>query len=150
MIRRPPRSTLFPYTTLFRSLFFDRQVEAARQRAHRPPAPVHDHHRLERPGRVGACGQPLGPIEVVAADLHDAHLQHMSPSVSGRPSITFMFWIACPAAPFTRLSIAAITVSRGRRTFPTAATPSATRFRYTTSFNDGSAPCSTRTHGSSA
>src|SRR2546430_13207045 len=23
MIRRPPRSTLFPYTTLFRSLFFD-------------------------------------------------------------------------------------------------------------------------------
>src|SRR5438045_6191520 len=24
MIRRPPRSTLFPYTTLFRSKFFDR------------------------------------------------------------------------------------------------------------------------------
>src|SRR2546430_9508335 len=23
MIRRPPRSTLFPYTTLFRSIFFD-------------------------------------------------------------------------------------------------------------------------------
>jgi len=23
MIRRPPRSTLFPYTTLFRSLFFE-------------------------------------------------------------------------------------------------------------------------------
>src|SRR2546430_6074585 len=23
MIRRPPRSTLFPYTTLFRSMFFD-------------------------------------------------------------------------------------------------------------------------------
>src|SRR2546430_14955014 len=26
MIRRPPRSTLFPYTTLFRSLFSFRQV----------------------------------------------------------------------------------------------------------------------------
>src|SRR3712207_6869956 len=26
MIRRPPRSTLFPYTTLFRSLFEDRYV----------------------------------------------------------------------------------------------------------------------------
>src|SRR3712207_8492120 len=26
MIRRPPRSTLFPYTTLFRSLLFHRQV----------------------------------------------------------------------------------------------------------------------------
>src|SRR2546426_12725155 len=25
MIRRPPRSTLFPYTTLFRSLLFNRQ-----------------------------------------------------------------------------------------------------------------------------
>src|SRR2546422_11722862 len=27
MIRRPPRSTLFPYTTLFRSLIFDRLEE---------------------------------------------------------------------------------------------------------------------------
>src|SRR3712207_8108099 len=26
MIRRPPRSTLFPYTTLFRSLFFEASV----------------------------------------------------------------------------------------------------------------------------
>src|SRR2546430_11587141 len=33
MIRRPPRSTLFPYTTLFRSLFeiFDRGVDVVRQ-----------------------------------------------------------------------------------------------------------------------
>src|SRR5689334_24158343 len=29
MIRRPPRSTLFPYTTLFRSLFADRGVVRA-------------------------------------------------------------------------------------------------------------------------
>src|SRR2546430_17702003 len=29
MIRRPPRSTLFPYTTLFRSPFFGRVVHAA-------------------------------------------------------------------------------------------------------------------------
>src|SRR2546430_11614783 len=27
MIRRPPRSTLFPYTTLFRSCFFQRALE---------------------------------------------------------------------------------------------------------------------------
>src|SRR2546422_9697573 len=26
MIRRPPRSTLFPYTTLFRSVFIDRRL----------------------------------------------------------------------------------------------------------------------------
>src|SRR3712207_7739115 len=30
MIRRPPRSTLFPYTTLFRSLDIDREPELAR------------------------------------------------------------------------------------------------------------------------
>src|SRR5438477_6178422 len=29
MIRRPPRSTLFPYTTLFRSLQFDGMPQAA-------------------------------------------------------------------------------------------------------------------------
>src|SRR5437588_9567799 len=27
MIRRPPRSTLFPYTTLFRSLIFQRRIK---------------------------------------------------------------------------------------------------------------------------
>src|SRR5437870_8818923 len=30
MIRRPPRSTLFPYTTLFRSLLVELDVEAER------------------------------------------------------------------------------------------------------------------------
>src|SRR3712207_7278940 len=29
MIRRPPRSTLFPYTTLFRSTVLDRQTDEA-------------------------------------------------------------------------------------------------------------------------
>src|SRR3712207_6915294 len=33
MIRRPPRSTLFPYTTLFRSLRADRDQHAGAQRA---------------------------------------------------------------------------------------------------------------------
>src|SRR3712207_8509512 len=31
MIRRPPRSTLFPYTTLFRSALLDRRTGVARQ-----------------------------------------------------------------------------------------------------------------------
>src|ERR1044072_2723297 len=30
MIRRPPRSALFPYTTSFRSLYFQRRVRTAR------------------------------------------------------------------------------------------------------------------------
>src|SRR5947199_5157588 len=42
MIRRPPRSTLFPYTTLFRSLL------AEDRRAVRG---LHDQFRLEQPGR---------------------------------------------------------------------------------------------------
>src|SRR3712207_7786417 len=44
MIRRPPRSTLFPYTTLFRS------QPAVRDRRDRDPAD----------GRGGAGGDPLG------------------------------------------------------------------------------------------
>src|SRR6266511_5431202 len=38
MIRRPPRSTLFPYTTLFRSALLDGQPQCRRRnaRAHRP------------------------------------------------------------------------------------------------------------------
>src|SRR2546429_1255922 len=42
MIRRPPRSTLFPYTTLFRSVEPDQvQVEQARE-----AGPVHVGHQL--------------------------------------------------------------------------------------------------------
>src|SRR2546426_1985819 len=42
MIRRPPRSTLFPYTTLFRSLLLDRhqlapQRRGGRMQRHRQP-----------------------------------------------------------------------------------------------------------------
>src|SRR2546430_13469102 len=36
MIRRPPRSTLFPYTTLFRSVHGEARVTELGLRAHRP------------------------------------------------------------------------------------------------------------------
>src|SRR3989442_4731259 len=60
MIRRPPRSTLFPYTTLFRSLAIEPhlletdQVQGAaqllrvRQFAGPPGAPPQPHHRTDR------------------------------------------------------------------------------------------------------
>src|SRR5437868_8045114 len=52
MLRRPPRSTLFPYTTLFRSLF-------DRGRARAPPAlarrGVVGRHHCRRLGPGGAC-----------------------------------------------------------------------------------------------
>src|SRR3712207_7353616 len=41
MIRRPPRSTLFPYTTLFRSCFeLYTRAEAVRGHAQTPPRPT--------------------------------------------------------------------------------------------------------------
>src|SRR5256885_11407459 len=57
MIRRPPRSTLFPYTTLFRSLLecgvagafadaIDRQFELARTRADRGQGIRHTHAQV--------------------------------------------------------------------------------------------------------
>src|SRR2546422_4593480 len=52
MIRRPPRSTLFPYTTLFRS-----HAQSRRRRHLLPPAPQH---------RQGVPGVPRH------ADLHGA------------------------------------------------------------------------------
>src|SRR5256885_11632076 len=39
MIRRPPRSTLFPYTTLFRSAHFLREAPASRSLPRQPPLP---------------------------------------------------------------------------------------------------------------
>src|SRR2546427_6689931 len=53
MIRRPPRSTLFPYTTLFRSHHLSCARERGRRRARRPRGPVRD--RRARGGGVGDC-----------------------------------------------------------------------------------------------
>src|SRR5437773_8926219 len=50
MIRRPPRSTLFPYTTLFRSLF---------------------------PGDVIATGTPAGVGPLVAQDRSEEHTSEL-------------------------------------------------------------------------
>src|SRR3712207_8256383 len=69
MIRRPPRSTLFPYTTLFRSGPPDRRHV---RRAHRPPRPV----RLGRPAAV--VGRPPRPARtrgVVRSEEHTSELQ---------------------------------------------------------------------------
>src|SRR3712207_7763298 len=53
MIRRPPRSTLFPYTTLFRSRLADARAEAEVDDAHVVlllvgDRPVDDGHRAAR------------------------------------------------------------------------------------------------------
>src|SRR3712207_7208831 len=72
MIRRPPRSTLFPYTTLFRSLGAREPVgvhelaEGERLLPHLPD------HRLGRQGRVG---RPRIASPVDRSEEHTSELQ---------------------------------------------------------------------------
>src|SRR3712207_7609261 len=77
MIRRPPRSTLFPYTTLFRSDRPDRKLLAARgsqtpRPQGRPPegaVPAPDRRR--RGGSREDADRPLGP----RSEEHTSELQ---------------------------------------------------------------------------
>src|SRR3712207_7891880 len=67
MIRRPPRSTLFPYTTLFRSVGDHRREDPEkddaeggleRGRGDRPDKPWREDEHRERPGPDGVGGEP--------------------------------------------------------------------------------------------
>src|SRR2546422_5640609 len=58
MIRRPPRSTLFPYTTLFRSASFIRKPDSGERRA--------------RPG-VGAQGADVFEADRKSTRLNSSH-----------------------------------------------------------------------------
>src|SRR3712207_6952168 len=72
MIRRPPRSTLFPYTTLFRSVG-DRRPE----RPHREGDDVHGpspHGPGEQPLELGAHVPGLAPV-VRRSEEHTSELQ---------------------------------------------------------------------------
>src|SRR2546427_1619369 len=74
MIRRPPRSTLFPYTTLFRSL----QPRSL-------PAPRHQGSALPRP-QPASCSSSSSPIDPatlwfgspVRSEEHTSELQSQS------------------------------------------------------------------------
>src|SRR2546430_6575951 len=63
MIRRPPRSTLFPYTTLFRSRAGD-TAGAGR--------------RLQRQHRREIEGRDRGPVTGVRSEEHTSELQSQS------------------------------------------------------------------------
>src|SRR2546425_13326688 len=66
MIRRPPRSTLFPYTTLFRSLLEVGHVVGRRERDPEPG------HRLPTRFRLDHLGREWVPAAVLLAELlHD-------------------------------------------------------------------------------
>src|SRR3989449_3161407 len=82
MIRRPPRSTLFPYTTLFRSVAELLQDAAGEQRARPAPAVGDDgcvlvRHRLLHPHLEEAPRQRERAGHVALADLILlAHVEH--------------------------------------------------------------------------
>src|SRR2546422_8343906 len=66
MIRRPPRSTLFPYTTLFRSPRLERLEAAGRRAADRAhPAAFAGHHRPA----------PLPAVDDDRSEEHTSELQ---------------------------------------------------------------------------
>src|SRR2546430_13018106 len=73
MIRRPPRSTLFPYTTLFRSV--ERRV------LHRAGGDAdHEHLDARGSGRAarGDRGRLVGPASERRSEEHTSELQSQS------------------------------------------------------------------------
>src|SRR2546426_3862421 len=66
MIRRPPRSTLFPYTTLFRSLH--------RRHVHLQPPPLRTRHAPVPPGIVQLWPAGLGVLDRKSTRLNSSHL----------------------------------------------------------------------------
>src|SRR2546425_5260834 len=83
MIRRPPRSTLFPYTTLFRSQAAVRHrpalgQEPAGHRAH-AVAITHRHRHGHGPGRAGLLHVPApGPRAGFRSEEHTSELQSLA------------------------------------------------------------------------
>src|SRR3712207_7046189 len=75
MIRRPPRSTLFPYTTLFRSDGHGDRVLQAEQ----PP----DDHRPARPRAGAADHEPVAArLDRVAVDRKSTRLNSSHANIS--------------------------------------------------------------------
>src|SRR2546425_5183437 len=75
MIRRPPRSTLFPYTTLFRSRRdgVERLVEALSRRRLRPPVARQGARRFTHEER-----RVLDPGERRRSEEHTSELQSLA------------------------------------------------------------------------
>src|SRR2546425_4281254 len=74
MIRRPPRSTLFPYTTLFRS----EQADDALRAQARPALEPLDHPALARPGKRPAAPRRGRGGRAAESEAHGARLARRS------------------------------------------------------------------------
>src|SRR5476651_1998232 len=76
MIRRPPRSTLFPYTTLFRSRLALRQGRAARTLA------LHDAHHRRRDRKSTRLNSSHANISYAVFCLKKKTTRFIAPSVA--------------------------------------------------------------------
>src|SRR5256885_12251309 len=74
MIRRPPRSPLFPYTTLFRSLWFEHdlfdQLQLAQILARLPSEPAGTVELVE-------TDDYLGPLDATALERSEEHTSEL-------------------------------------------------------------------------
>src|SRR2546422_6264864 len=70
MIRRPPRSTLFPYTTLFRSHLGRRHPRGDRRRRHARPRDLRQLLGEGRSGRRGGGGRSEEHTSELQSRLH--------------------------------------------------------------------------------
>src|SRR3712207_7719261 len=78
MIRRPPRSTLFPYTTLFRSRGCHVLASEVRRRRRRRRGPAHGLGHLQGAKRV----ETLGRLQVRRRDRKSTRLNSSHANIS--------------------------------------------------------------------
>src|SRR5258705_1977444 len=76
MIRRPPRSTLFPYTTLFRSCWFRTRVSGELCRTGQQPEVIMCHAERE-PGRTRREPRAVAPLRYLRSEEHTSELQSL-------------------------------------------------------------------------
>src|SRR2546427_2214061 len=91
MIRRPPRSTLFPYTTLFRSVFREtpRSLAGLRRSAVRPRRRAHPRALDALPRAVRALRRAR------AADLHGGDARRLRRSEEHTSELQSQSYIVC-------------------------------------------------------
>src|SRR2546430_12950605 len=80
MIRRPPRSTLFPYTTLFRSYPFDRALNLIFRKSRDIGVVLRQHAFVIRkiPGQLAGDQQARAKLEKERSEEHTSELQSQS------------------------------------------------------------------------
>src|SRR3712207_7192684 len=83
MIRRPPRSTLFPYTTLFRSRLRGRRVGHRHGRSVRHP-PGHDQRDQRRAAEAAGAGFHLRPRDAGRAVVQPGRSEEHTSELQSR------------------------------------------------------------------